>query len=206
MMHAKISVLLRTRPEWRTLGPALVASTSISFQEGDTTDCDLVIPLSGQQQPSTVHVLLLWTSDPMTSTEEQLRRFLSRAKRTTDQYVAMVTEDKEKPSMCAAHVLSSLQHRIVPTIERYIQELNKKYEIKIPPMPMPTTLVAHASTSAPAQPLSAHDANVLTDLCPSIRGLEEATRTNNGRERLAEYLGPVVTKTLVDFWEDEWII
>ncbi|KAH0832792.1 hypothetical protein FOPE_01445 [Fonsecaea pedrosoi] len=159
----------------------------------------------------------------MISVEERLRPFLARAKQMTDHYVAMVTENREKTSMCAVHILSSLQHRmlgvspvpiltassiesIVPTVERYIQELNKKYEIKIPPMPMPTTLVAHASTSAPAQPLSAHDANVLTDLCSSIRGLEEATRTNNGRERLAEYLGPVVTKTLVDFWEDEWII
>ncbi|OAP63735.1 hypothetical protein AYL99_02962 [Fonsecaea erecta] len=223
MIHAKFSVSLRTRPEWRTLGPALAAATSFDFQEREVTDCDLLIPLSGSKPLATLNVLLLWSSDPVASTEERMRPFLSKAKPARDHYVAAVVDGKGDP-MHALQILSSLQSRmldvpapipilivlsvesIISTMEHYIQELHKKYEVKTPPMVLPTALVAHATTSAPSQPLSQHDASVLTDLYSSIRELEEATRTSRGREQLTEYLGPVVTKNLVDFWEDEWII
>ncbi|KIX98967.1 uncharacterized protein Z520_05428 [Fonsecaea multimorphosa CBS 102226] len=222
MIHAMFSKSLRSRPEWRTLGPTLGASTSIDFQEDQAIVCDLVIPLGGFNQRATLNVLLLWSSDPVASTEERMRPFLFKAEQGSDHYVTVVIDNKGNP-MHALGILSSLQSRmldvslvpilialsvegILPTIERYIQELHKNYEIKIPPVPMPETLIAHATISAPAQPLSQHEANVLTDLCHSIRDLEEATRTSSGREQLAEHLGPAVTKNLVDFWEDEWII
>ncbi|EXJ73967.1 uncharacterized protein A1O5_02261 [Cladophialophora psammophila CBS 110553] len=221
MIHAKFSVLLRSRPEWRTLGLALVASTTYDFQEDEACDCDLVMPLAAYKRPATLNVLLLWSTDPMASVEARIRSFLLETKQGTDRYVIAVVNNKGG-SLHAFQIFSSLQslmldvspapilialsiESVLPTIERYIQELHKNFEIKLPPLPMPTTLVAHACTTAPIRPLSPHDANILTDLCHSIRELEEATRTSSGREQLAEYLGPAVTKNIVDFWEDEWI-
>ena len=94
---------------------------------------------------------------------------------------------------------------ILPTLERYLQELERAPEIRSPATPIPTSLVAYATTSAPPQPLSQHHANVLINLCHSVRELEEVTRTTGGKEMLVEYLGAVVAKNIINFWEDEWI-
>jgi len=94
---------------------------------------------------------------------------------------------------------------ILPTLDRYLEELKQEHEIRSHPTQTPTSLVANATVSAPLQLLNQHDGNVLTDLCHSVREVEEITRTANGKEMLVEYLGPVVAKNIVDFWEDEWI-
>ena len=72
-----------------------------------------------------------------------------------------------------------------------------------PPAPLPTALVAYATTSS--EPLTQHDANILTDICHSIRELEAATRTDSGQATIEEYLNPIVARGVIDFWKDEWI-
>ena len=92
---------------------------------------------------------------------------------------------------------------VLPSLTLYLRELEKRHHIKSIPAPIPTALVARATTST--QSLTQHDANVLTDICHSIRGLEEATRTSEGKTKLVDYMGPTIAQTLVDFWGDEWI-
>lgn len=69
-----------------------------------------------------------------------------------------------------------------------------------------TTLIAQATATAPAQSLSEHTSNILSDICPSIKALEEKTRTEHGRARLHEYLDEHAVQDIIDFWEDEWIV
>ena len=82
-------------------------------------------------------------------------------------------------------------------------ELKKRHKLKSDPTPNPSALIGHATTSA--QPLVQHDANVLADICHSLRGLEEVTRTTEGKAKLVDYLGPPVARNVIDFWEDEWL-
>ena len=56
------------------------------------------------------------------------------------------------------------------------------------------------------QPLSEHTANIITDLFPSIRALEEGTRTYAGREKLYTYFDKGIAGNIIDFWEDEWLL
>jgi hypothetical protein len=103
------------------------------------------------------------------------------------------------PALLALSVEDTL-----PSLHRYIEELQKEVVTRLPPTPLPTELVAHATTSV--QPLTQHNAHVLTRLCHSIRELEESASTDGGRTRLLEHLGPTVTKDIVDFWKDEWVV
>jgi hypothetical protein len=86
-----------------------------------------------------------------------------------------------------------------------MKEFDVRQQTQLQKTPNLTTLVAHATTTAPMQPLSRPDANILTSHFPSLRLLEEATRTSSGTKSLTELLGPATTKNLVDFWEDEWV-
>ena len=92
---------------------------------------------------------------------------------------------------------------ILSTLKCYVQELEKKQENLLSPAPVPSELAAHA-TSSP-QPLCQRDTGILTQLCHSMRDLEETTRTPKKRARLAEYLTPVAVQNVVDFWEAEWL-
>lgn len=58
---------------------------------------------------------------------------------------------------------------------------------------------------APIRTLREHDSNIVWDVVGSIRGLEEATRTQDGVEKLSSHLDAKLVKSLVEFWEDEWI-
>jgi len=102
-------------------------------------------------------------------------------------------------------ILALSVESILPVLERYTKEFDVRQEKQLQKTPNLKTLVAHAITTAPMQPLSGHDANILASHFPSLRHLEEATRTSSGRNSLTELLGPAVTRNVVDFWEDEWI-
>ena len=67
----------------------------------------------------------------------------------------------------------------------------------------PTRLIAQATAGAP---LSEHDASVLSELFPSIRALEEGTRTIEGREKIDAYFDKVTADSILEFWDDEWIL
>lgn len=92
------------------------------------------------------------------------------------------------------------------TLEKYTAELVHETDLHRQWIPQPAHFWSYATSSAPRQPLSHQDANVLTDLFPSIRDLEEGTRTSHGRKLIRDYFDPGTEQDLVDFWRDEWII
>lgn len=94
---------------------------------------------------------------------------------------------------------------ILPALEHYIKQLERRVENIPLPNPSLTTMLTHATAQAPMRPLSVHEANLLSCICPSIRDLEEATRTSNGRERIISSMGLTTAQYILEFWEDEWI-
>ena len=72
--------------------------------------------------------------------------------------------------------------------------------------PVVTTLIAQAAASAPAKPLSEHDANVVSDIFSSLQEFEEATRTQQGQAKLSKFLDKTTAEDVIDFWADEWIV
>jgi len=95
--------------------------------------------------------------------------------------------------------------QILPHLETYVEVLCHPVPPPQNPMCMPTQLLAHTTAAAPGQPLSEHDANVLSDLFPSMRALEEATRTTQGKAVIREYFDSKTAANIIDFWENEWI-
>lgn len=69
-----------------------------------------------------------------------------------------------------------------------------------------TNLIGQATASAPAKPLSEHDANVVSDIFPSLQKFEEATRTQQGQAKLFNFLDRTTAENIIDFWADEWIV
>lgn len=91
---------------------------------------------------------------------------------------------------------------VVPYLQSYVEEFLKPTPLVRGPQVQPSTMFTHASV----QPLSHDAAYALTDMFPSIKALEEATRTAEGVELLHQYFDESVVRNLVDFWADEWII
>ena len=95
---------------------------------------------------------------------------------------------------------------LLPYLEKYLEKSQRRLVIPRRPFILPTTLIAQATASAPLQNLSEHTANVLSDLFPSLKKLEEGTRTQAGREMIYEYLDKTSADNVIDFWEDEWVV
>ena len=103
-------------------------------------------------------------------------------------------------------VMVQVMEKLVSTLQKYITELTKGTNSSHQLTPSPTRVVAYATSTAPRQPLSEHNTKILTDLFPSICGLEGGTRTENGRTAIREYFDAVTEQELMDFWKDEWIV
>lgn len=87
------------------------------------------------------------------------------------------------------------------TLQRQVEALLAAKE-----MPRPLSALMRRATSAmPGKPLSAQQVDQLQTICPSIRDLEAATRSEEGRALINDFLDPVTARDIVDFWEDEWL-
>lgn len=72
-------------------------------------------------------------------------------------------------------------------------------------VPLPKTLLPQLTATAPARPLSEHSANVLSDICHSIRDVAAITESEQGMKVLEEYLGEEDARNIESFWAEEWI-
>jgi hypothetical protein len=54
-------------------------------------------------------------------------------------------------------------------------------------------------------PLPEQDANVLSDLFPSLKSLSQAIRTQEGRSVLDEYLGSQLGTDIAQFWKEDQV-
>lgn len=94
---------------------------------------------------------------------------------------------------------------LLTTLNGYLKALQPA-STPVPMQPMLTDLIAQTTASAPAKPLSEHDANVVTDIFPSLQEFENATRTQQGQAMLLDYLARTTVEDIIDFWADEWIL
>jgi hypothetical protein len=110
----------------------------------------------------------------------------------------------EGDASCPALPISDISS-LFTTIKEYLNGLRIAPEISHRP-PIVTNLIAQATASAPAKPLSEHNANVVSDIFSSFQEFEEATRTKQGQAKLRDYLDSTTAEEIVDFWADEWIV
>jgi hypothetical protein len=94
---------------------------------------------------------------------------------------------------------------LLPTLEDYLKGIQPSTR-QFLEQPMFTNLIAQATASAPAKPLSEHDTNVISDIFSSLKDFEGATRTQRGRAKLYNFLERTTAEDVVDFWADEWIM
>lgn len=88
-------------------------------------------------------------------------------------------------------------------LRAHIKDLEKSTELSqtISPLSaMPTSLLSHATATAPHLPLSEHDTNVLSDLFPSFRTLSQAVTTPEGRDIVREYFDEETARNIIEFW------
>lgn len=67
------------------------------------------------------------------------------------------------------------------------------------------TVLSYATTTAPRRLLNHQEVEIICQICGSLEGLEKATRTQEGRHQLEQYLGANTARALFEFWEDEWL-
>jgi hypothetical protein len=91
---------------------------------------------------------------------------------------------------------------LLPSLQAYIKDLEEPPQLNTSP-PIPTLLLSHATTAAPYCPLTAHDTNILSDLFPSLRALDKAVKTKEGKEILADYFEAETARRIIGFWNRE---
>lgn len=67
------------------------------------------------------------------------------------------------------------------------------------------TLLQHITAAGPFCPLSQHSANVLSDICHSIKDVAVVTESEGGIKKLKDYLGEEDARNIESFWAEEWI-
>lgn len=103
-------------------------------------------------------------------------------------------------------IIAGSTRLLIPTISEYLEQIVGIENARKLQLPLPTDLVSHATSSAPIQPLSNQDADVLIDTFPSLGSLEQGTRGVDGTRTLVDCLGSSTAFYLAEFWEDEWLI
>ncbi|KAI4205629.1 MAG: hypothetical protein LQ346_001413 [Caloplaca aetnensis] len=71
--------------------------------------------------------------------------------------------------------------------------------------PLPIDLLRRVTATAPTRPLSEHSANVLSDICPSIRHVAATTESEEGMHALEDYLGEEDARNIECFWAGDWM-
>jgi hypothetical protein len=95
--------------------------------------------------------------------------------------------------------------QVLPLIEKHLTQLGQIVEFPSTST-APVTVLAHATSAMPSRMLSKQDIKELIVRFPSIKAIEEATRTIGGQRLLCNILGSQTAKEMIEFWEDEWLI
>ncbi|KAK9589264.1 hypothetical protein V6Z93_006640 [Aspergillus fumigatus] len=88
-------------------------------------------------------------------------------------------------------------------IQEYIGSL-----ANLPPFSRPltdTVALLHRMRAPSFAPLLEQDANVLSDLFPSMKSLSQAIRTQEGSFALDEYLGSQLAMDITQFWKEDHV-
>lgn len=90
----------------------------------------------------------------------------------------------------------------LPSIQEYINGLADAPQLNPTPS-LPTSLLAHVTTSAPYHPLSETDTNILSDLFPSLPALSRAVRTREGQALMMDHFDSETARRILGFWEED---
>lgn len=82
---------------------------------------------------------------------------------------------------------------------KYVEDIRNPPRLTPSPM-IPAALLSQATITAPYQPLTEFESNVLSDLFPTLRDVCLAARSEQGRRILREYLDSQTVDNIVAFW------
>ena len=190
--------------------------------ETTATATDLTIPINRPQGTGVLGVLILTTAEATKEREAEpkIKSFMSAIRPANSLKLILLVNDASQDSglqglMALQMLLFEFGHppllmasatKVLPLLEKHIQQLKQPLQPTSHPTVLPTNLIAHATSTAPSRPLSEHDANVLTDLFSSIKEVEAGTRTATGQGIIHDWLDAKTAKGVIEFWADEWLV
>ncbi|KAL8961174.1 MAG: hypothetical protein Q9193_002233 [Seirophora villosa] len=74
-----------------------------------------------------------------------------------------------------------------------------------PATPPPMRLLRQITATGPSRPLSEHSANVLSDICRSIKDVAAITESEQGMKVLEDYVGEKDARNIESFWTEDWL-
>ncbi|KAL8742450.1 MAG: hypothetical protein Q9184_008254, partial [Pyrenodesmia sp. 2 TL-2023] len=98
---------------------------------------------------------------------------------------------------------TAAEEALVPLLNSYTASPTPVHQTRTPALP--TDLLRRVTATAPTQLLSEHSANVLSDICPSIRHVAAATESEQGMQALEDYLGEEDARNIESFWAGDWM-
>lgn len=66
-------------------------------------------------------------------------------------------------------------------------------------------LLRQITATGPSRPLSEHSANVLSDICRSIKDVAAITESEQGMKVLEDYVGEKDARNIESFWTEDWL-
>lgn len=90
----------------------------------------------------------------------------------------------------------------LPSMQEYINGLANTPQLNPSPS-LPTSLLAHTTTSSSYHLLSETESNILSDLFPSLPALSRAVRTREGRALVMDHFDTETARRILEFWEGD---
>ncbi|ORY66425.1 uncharacterized protein BCR38DRAFT_340338 [Pseudomassariella vexata] len=206
---------MRKRPNWATLTRALLQQNTARWKGKSSFEThDVAMPLSRVAARAVFRAIFLTPADIGTAeTRTRTERLFNL---NGGQYVALVLlmekqDEGESPTAAMMRLqlelVGGLEMPIIPvasvetagtTLLAFHQQLNtsggcqKRAEA--------SSLLPYCSDS---YTLPEHKVNLLSDITSGLRDLLEQASTAEGREKLAQYLGPDAER-VIRFWKEEY--
>ncbi|KAH9909402.1 hypothetical protein F4778DRAFT_229441 [Xylariomycetidae sp. FL2044] len=214
---------LRERPDWASLTPALLRSTTPKWREMKLDTHDMALPLpgglgGGGSSRRMLRVVLL---SPHEVGSVECRGRIQRLYHLDggrDVAIVLLLKQVADRAESPTAALMRLQLELVgggsemPIIPAHsVQDLPASLiafhrQISIGGLPRKTANPAQALLPfASQQRLSEHAVNVLTDITSDLRGLVEKTTTIGGQAEIVEYLGEDA-EAIISFWKEEYLV
>lgn len=94
--------------------------------------------------------------------------------------------------------------QIIPVLRLYVSDKTESVEA-LHSAASASEVLSYATSSVPRKPLSDAEVRVIQQICGSLTELEKCTRSAEGQMELSKYLDHRVLRSMIEFWQDEWI-
>ena len=96
-----------------------------------------------------------------------------------------------------------LPAHLLPLLDTYVVAITSPLTFPAPSNPV--SLLPYVTSTAPSRPLPEHTTYVLSDVCHSLSEVAAMTQTEEGRKIIRDYVGDSHSKSIEEFWGDEWV-